>query len=121
MKPRCKHAGDLHPASGTRPCALGEFGGSVRKTDECQRCAKWEPAAPPAAAAKAPARVPLPVLAPCVHEGAVLEYCPTCRGEGRHVRDCDLHERCTRDAVSPVVRACASCPDHSARARPEIQ
>jgi hypothetical protein len=58
-----------------------------------------------------PARVPLR-LAPCVHEGAVLEFCKTCSGELRHVRDCALHERCTRGAVSDAVRACATCADY---------
>lgn len=48
---------------------------------------------------------------PCVHEGAVLEWCASCNGDRRHVRDCDLHERCTRGVVSDRVRACERCPD----------
>ena len=49
----------------------------------------------------------------CVHEGAVLEWCQKCGPkEGRHVRDCDLHDRCTRLPVGPAVRSCARCPDY---------
>jgi hypothetical protein len=55
--------------------------------------------------------VTLLAVAPCVHEGGILERCHTCNGEGRHVRECDLHGTCTRDAVSPKVRACATCAD----------
>lgn len=50
---------------------------------------------------------------PCAHEGAVVEWCTACGPrEGRHVRDCDLHDRCTRQPVGPHVRACAACPDY---------
>jgi hypothetical protein len=64
---------------------------------------------------KATARAALPVLAPCAHEGAVLEFCPTCRGgEGRHVRDCshpdNPTERCTREYVSAAAWSCDRCP-----------
>lgn len=71
------------------------------------RAAAPRPAAP---ARPAPKRVALP----CVHEGAVLEWCSTCKGgEGRHVRDCDLHERCTRTYVSDKVQSCDRCKDYS--------
>lgn len=54
----------------------------------------------------------------CVHEGAVLEWCQTCGPNGgRHVRDCALHDRCTREFVSDRVRSCDRCPDR--RAEPE--
>lgn len=53
-----------------------------------------------------------PVPLPCVHEGAVVEACTTCGGGRRHVRDCSLHERCTRDHVSDLVRACSDCFDY---------
>lgn len=68
----------------------------------------------------------LPVLkaAPCRYEGAVIDPCPTCSGEAKHVRDCDLHERCTRgtirDArgvVSTRVQACDTCPQYTAPER----
>lgn len=46
---------------------------------------------------------------PCIHEGAVLEWC-TCNDEARHVRDCDKHERCTRGPGK--LRSCATCSDY---------
>lgn len=49
---------------------------------------------------------------PCIHEGAVLEWCNTCNGERKHVRDCDLYEKCTRGKVSDKVRACEECDDY---------
>lgn len=68
-------------------------------------------------------RVALPVLAPCAHEGRVIEHCQTCsgsKGEGRHVRFC-LHpspsdedrDTCTRAYVSDKVQACVNCPDYT--------
>lgn len=67
------------------------------------------------------ARLALPVLAPCAHEGRVVEYCKTCsNGDNRHVRFC-LHpspsdedrDTCTRQPVSNKVQACSSCPDYT--------
>lgn len=49
---------------------------------------------------------------PCINEGAVLEWCNTCRGELNHVRDCDIHNRCTRGVVSENIRSCATCRDY---------
>lgn len=52
---------------------------------------------------------------PCIHEGAVLEYCKSRHGElaeARHVRDCDIHEKCTRGFVSNLVQSCSKCPDY---------
>jgi hypothetical protein len=49
---------------------------------------------------------------PCVHEGNVLERCHTCGGEARHVRECDLHGKCTRGFVSNKVQSCSRCPDY---------
>ena len=49
---------------------------------------------------------------PCVREGAVLESCKTCGGESKHVRDCDLHERCTRVSLGGPIRGCDACPDY---------
>lgn len=48
---------------------------------------------------------------PCIHEGAVLEWC-TCNDEAKHVRDCDKHERCTRGPGK--LRSCATCSDYDA-------
>ena len=59
--------------------------------------------------------VPLRSL-PCIHEGAVLEWCTTCQGDGKHVRDCDVHERCTRGLVSEKVRSCTTCADYQSPA-----
>lgn len=51
---------------------------------------------------------------PCVHEGPVIESCSSCGalGEGRHVRDCAVHDRCTRTSLGGPVRGCDSCPDY---------
>lgn len=59
--------------------------------------------------------VPVRRALPCVHEGNILERCHTCNSEGKHVRECDLYEKCTRDIVSAKVRACKGCKDY----RPE--
>jgi hypothetical protein len=49
---------------------------------------------------------------PCIHEGAVLEWCNTCNGDMKHVRDCDIYEKCTRGNVSDKVKACVDCKDY---------
>lgn len=57
----------------------------------------------------------LAVITPCAHEGAVIEFCKSrhgAMGEGRHVRDCDIHERCTRAFVSHTTQWCGRCPDY---------
>lgn len=46
---------------------------------------------------------------PCIHEGAILEWCHTCNGENRHVRECDIYDKCTRGFVSSSVKACTNC------------
>ena len=68
------------------------------------------------------ARVGLPTVPPetCPHLGAVLEFCTRCgaAGEGRHVRDCDLFERCSlvhRPDV-PGLMSCDRCEHHPSRA-----
>lgn len=46
----------------------------------------------------------------CVHEGQIQQWCP--RGdELLHVRDCSIHESCTRGAGR--VKSCASCNDYT--------
>lgn len=52
-------------------------------------------------------------MQPCRHEGNVLDRCHTCpaAAEGKHVRECDVHERCTRAYVSDRVRSCDRCGD----------
>lgn len=59
------------------------------------------------------------VLGVCEHEGNVLEWCHQCSGELKHVRECDLHGKCTRGYVSDKVRACAECADHTDRKKKE--
>lgn len=103
-----------------------------RTGTDCPRCWAWhfrpdaraawggdpadcppEPAAPAPPPAAKPGRVPLAAWTPCVHEGDILEACQTCGPKGhRHVRECDLHGRCTREAVGPRVRACRDCADY---------
>lgn len=46
---------------------------------------------------------------PCLKEGAILEFCPSCNGESRHVRECDEYEKCTRGYVSNKVKSCVRC------------
>lgn len=50
---------------------------------------------------------------PCLHEGAIIEPCPTCQGELRHVRDCahpsNPTESCTRGYISDKVWSCDKC------------
>lgn len=62
-------------------------------------------------------RRPLPVVRPpCAHEEAVLEWCKTCHGpkaEGRHVRGCAIHDRCTRDKNSGILKSCDGCDEYS--------
>lgn len=77
--------------------------------------------------AKRPAPRPKPAAKPslralsCIHEGAVVEWCTTCgANESRHVRDCSLHERCTRGVVNPQVRACSQCADYRTEPTPAL-
>lgn len=50
---------------------------------------------------------------PCIHEGAIKEWCHGCDSSSRHVRDCEKHEACTRAYVSEKVKSCALCDDFS--------
>lgn len=76
-----------------------------------------------ASGAVAKSRVALPV---CAHEGRILSPCHSCGAANRHVRACEFeggekHGRCVRDAAEKAdpgeVTNCATCPDHTARAR----
>ncbi len=51
---------------------------------------------------------------PCINEGAILEYCYKCNGEIKHVRECEIYERCTRGEVSTKVQACITCENYVA-------
>lgn len=58
---------------------------------------------------------------PCIHEGAVLEWCNECNGELRHIRDCDIHQRCTRSYVSDLVQACIKCDKYQAQSGEQLK
>ena len=49
---------------------------------------------------------------PCIQEGAVLEFCTSCHGEMKHVRDCDLHDRCTRGPNQVETASCVTCASY---------
>lgn len=63
---------------------------------------------PPDPAAVAALTRPLP----CLHEGGIVEPCGGCHGEGRHVRECDRHGRCTRAEAGKGVAVCRTCVDY---------
>ena len=63
---------------------------------------------PPDPAAVAALTRPLP----CLHEGGVIEPCRGCHGDGRHVRECDRHGRCTRAEAGKGVAVCRTCADY---------
>lgn len=73
-------------------------------------------ATPAAAPAPVPPAKSLPVVRPaCAHEGRIIAPCSSCKGELRHVRDCEVHGSCTRgDAGKDVDAVCATCPDYRA-------
>ncbi len=89
---------------------------------DCAVCRQWRAtsaalfarvarsAAPPAARPRRQRRD-----VPCVHEGQVIERCPW-GNEDRHVRDCDLYDRCTRGTSR--IQSCAACPDYQATPPP---
>lgn len=51
---------------------------------------------------------------PCVNEGAIIEWCNTCQGDKKHVRECDIYEKCTHIFVSDKVKSCDRCTDYKA-------
>lgn len=93
---------------GCRTCWLAEYDAGYR--------AKWGIVGPVAPRAGFPPKSkPERHSLPCIHEGAVIEWCETCKGvkaELRHVRDCEVHDRCTRGRNNGAVRACVQCPDY---------
>ncbi len=61
--------------------------------------------------APSPARS-LPMALPCVHGGTdadILERCPKCNGGGKHVRECEVHGKCTWEPLSPPNPAVMNC------------
>lgn len=101
----------------TRPCIKRGHTDPAATQGECRTCwltlndpryAAWHPDAPqlPPPAPKPPA----PVQLPCIHEGAILVPCHSCRGEARHVRDCAIHGQVTREECGKDVdMTCARC------------
>lgn len=54
---------------------------------------------------------------PCIHEGGVIEWCESCGNkEARNVRDCSVHDKCTRGYVSSLVQSCNTCSSYSPQA-----
>jgi hypothetical protein len=57
-------------------------------------------------------RTSLTVLSPCIHGGTdddILERCPSCNGGSKHVRECEIYEKCTWEEVNPSVMNCRKC------------
>ncbi len=57
----------------------------------------------------APVGKSLPLLTLCANEGPIIEPCPSCRGEGRHVRKCSVWKECTRDPIGTARMNCEKC------------
>ncbi len=61
---------------------------------------------------RGPVALPVATLE-CPHRGGVLEFCTRCgpAGEGRHIRDCDVYERCslTHRPDVPGLMSCDRC------------
>lgn len=117
MKP-CAKAHSV-PAPGCRLCWLAEHDARYQQLwglpVTAGRRATPQPQPSPARPTSPPPLAPHGRALPCIHEEHTIEYCKTCSGkpaEGRHVRSCALHDRCTRDRVGPAVRACVDCVDY---------
>lgn len=67
---------------------------------------------PPKPTAVAPKLQPVVRSLPCIHEGDVLDPCKSCAGELGHVRECDLHTKCTRGNTKKGFAVCATCTDY---------
>jgi hypothetical protein len=55
---------------------------------------------------------------PCRYEGDIVERCPK-NCEASHVRDCSIHDRCTRGPNNGRVMSCQRCPDFENRPEAE--
>lgn len=71
----------------------------------------WTRAVAAAAIKSVTSATPVPVNLPCLHEGPILERAG-CDCDLKHVRDCDLYDRCTRGRNNGSVASCATCPDY---------
>jgi hypothetical protein len=59
------------------------------------------------------AGVPLEVIRPpCRYEGPIRQWA-SCGCEGRHVRDCERFDLCTRAPNNGSVASCSNCPHHT--------
>lgn len=61
---------------------------------------------------KSPPPKPVVVRLPCIYEGPVLEWCNSCSGQLKHVRECDVYEKCTRITVGLKVQGCDQCSSY---------
>jgi hypothetical protein len=53
---------------------------------------------------------------PCKHLGDVITPCGSTTGttaEARHIRECDIYERCTIGAPEKGLQTCAGCKDYT--------
>lgn len=66
-------------------------------------------------------RSPNRIALPCVQEGQLLERCHSCpaTAEGKHVRECEVHTKCTYEEVSSRVMNCRYCKTHNLGYAPE--
>lgn len=60
-----------------------------------------------------PDRIVIGERPPCRYELDIIERCTQCgaAGERNHVRECEVHDRCTRGPNNGTVAACSSCRD----------
>jgi hypothetical protein len=111
-----------------RPCSCNRviLGQPFVRNRDCGRCWHWfnstafrvalggPTEAPTVVSAPAPALPAFKLRSlPCIYEGAIIEACTSCgKKETRHVRDCDIHEKCTRGFVSEKVQSCDRCSSY---------
>lgn len=99
----------LHPAHDPAACNACRRR-AVRKL--VPRSARVASKRQPIEKAKAKASSIRSISLPCLHEGAVLEWCHSCKAELGHVRDCELHERCTRGPNNGSLKSCSTCESY---------
>lgn len=62
-------------------------------------------------------------VVPCKHGGTdkdIIERCPLCQDGTRHVRECEVHGRCTHLHVSPKVMDCLRCQREHLGFEPDV-
>jgi len=60
-----------------------------------------------------PAKIVQTLKSPCKYMGSVIEWCSQCTDDSRHVRSCDIHDKCTRGYVSGLVQSCLTCREYA--------